>query len=55
MKLNRPSDVYRQLYIELTSHKERKINMQAAIYNLDDLFRKGVDPENYKGLCKTMK
>ena len=55
MKLSKVNDLYRQFYIELTSHKERKVNMETAIFGLDDLFRKGVEPENYKGLSKIVK
>lgn len=55
MKLSKANEVYKNLYIELTSHKERKVKMEAAMYSLDDLFRKGVEPEKYKNLSKMMK
>lgn len=55
MKIKRAHDIFKQLYIDLTSHKERNVGVEVAMYNLDDLFRKGVEPENYKGLSKIMK
>ena len=55
MKIKRAHDIFKQLYIELTSHKERNVGVEVAMYILDDLFRKGVEPENYKGLSKIMK
>ena len=55
MKIKRALDIFRQFYIELTSHKERKINSEAAMYCLDNLFRNGIEPEGYRGLSKVMK
>ena len=55
MKIKRAHDIFKQLYIDLTSHKERNVGVEVAMYVLDDLFRKGVEPDNYKGLSKIMK
>ena len=55
MKIKKAHDIFRLLYVELTSPKERKTQIETAMFLLDDLFRKGIELEDYKGLPGTMK
>ena len=44
MKIKRPHDIFKSLYLELTSHKERGLANETAVFILDDLLRKGTEP-----------
>ena len=55
MKIKKAHDIFKSLYIELTDFKERRNEIETIMFTLDDLFRKGSEPEKYKGLSLKMK